>query len=99
MKLNRFSLTPNFSAERFVELERRFSRSRVFGRILQMMQEAGCQTVIEETNPPESECRAENEIITRRYQARRRPVRLHFFKDRVNRVEQVKNFDARYLGY
>ena len=73
--------------EKFIELEKKFSRPRVFGRVLAMVQAAGCTTVVEERNPLAIECRAENEVLTRNFQARYEPTRFHFFEGTIPNSE------------
>ncbi len=85
----------------FIKLHQRYSNTKAIGRILAMVEEAGCRTVVIETPPVDKEFKAEYEKFYKNvFKVNTDKVdRLHFFKGSIKNVDDIKNGDERYLGY
>lgn len=90
------------SDQQFIELHEKYGSSIALGRILALVENEKCETIIIEDEPEEKEYKAEYEEFYKTVFAikdHRSPLRVHFFKEVIESTEDIKNLDKRYLGY
>lgn len=93
----------HLGARDLVEILRLYGSSRALGRILALVEDAGCKTVAIETRPSEQEYAAEYSSFFSKVlgtKLKEYPTRLHFFKDNIASLKQAAQADTgQYLGY
>lgn len=95
-------LLTNLDPRRFAELRGRFDPGVALARVFSLVEAADCRTVVIEEDPEEQEYKAELQAFYSKVFSQSqadRPKRLHFFEDVINRIEDIKDQDSRYLGY
>jgi len=94
-------LLNKLSGADFAQLHNNYGNSKAIGRILAMVEESGCETIVIEEDPQEKEYKTEYEkFYNKVFTVNSKCVeRLHFFEGLIEQLEDIVENDTRYLGY